>query len=167
MIDVETTRLRLHPVDEEEARRISVREPGPSDRWVSDYPFEGDVDALRGFLSACEQHGDQRPFGYFRISRRSDGHAVGGIGFKARPDEHGAVEIGYGLAPSMRGNGYAAEALIALVRFAAEHAVTLIRADTEVDNVASQRTLERAGFSRVATDSLLHHYEIRLDAAPT
>lgn len=164
VIDLETARLRLHAVDEDEARRISAREPGPSDRWVPDYPFEGDVDALRGLLRASEQHGDQRPFGYFRISRRSDGLAIGGIGFKGRPDERGTVEIGYGLAPSTRGNGYAAEALIAVIRFASEHAVTLVRAETDRENIASQRTLERAGFRRVAADDQLHHYEIHLNA---
>ena len=106
--------------------------------WVAD----------RSFLHAAEQHGDQRPFGYFRISRRSDGRAVGGVGFKSRPDKGRAVEIGYGLEPSARGNGYAAEALIALIGFASEHAVTLILADTDLDNIASQRTLEHAGFTR-------------------
>ena len=164
MIELETPRLRLHAVDDGEARRIIAREPGPSDMWVADYPFEGDLYALRSFLRACEQHGDQRPFGYFRISRRLDGLAVGGVGFKGRPDERGAVEIGYGLAPSARGNGYAAEALIALVGFACEHGVSLILADTDLDNIASQRTLEHAGFTRAATDPQLHHYQIHLDA---
>jgi RimJ/RimL family protein N-acetyltransferase len=137
VIELETTRLRLHAVDDGEARRIIAREPGPSDMWGTDYPFEGDLYALRSFLRACEQHGDQRPFGYFRISRRSDGLAVGGVGFKDRPDERGAVEIGYGLAPSARGNGYAAEALIALIGFASEHRVTVIVAGTDLDNIAS------------------------------
>ena len=153
MIELETLRLRLHAVDEEEARRIIARVPGPSDMWGPDYPFAGDLIALRGFLDASEMHGDQRPFGYFRISRRSDGLTVGGVGFKGRPDERGAVEIGYGLAPSARGSGYAAEAVIALIRFSSDHAVALILADTDLDNIASQRTLERAGFSRVAAAS--------------
>ena len=76
----------------------------------------------------------------------------------------GTVEIGYGLAPSARGNGYAAEALIALSGFASEHAMTPILADTDLDNIASERTLEHAGFTRAATDPQLHHYRIPLDA---
>jgi RimJ/RimL family protein N-acetyltransferase len=167
MIELATARLQLHPIDVDEAQRIYAGEPGPSDTWALGYPFEGDLDALRGFLRACEQHGDQRPFGYYRIDRRSDRLSVGGIGFMGRPDEHAMVEIGYGLAPSARGNGYAAEALTALVRFASTQSVTVVRADTDLDNIASQRTLERAGFTRIATDSELHHYEIRLTATQT
>ena len=52
--------------------------------------------------------------GYYRITRLADGRAVGGIGFKGQPDG-GCVEIGYGLAPSARGHGYAAEAVVALL----------------------------------------------------
>jgi hypothetical protein len=36
-------------------------------------------------------------------------------------------------------------------------------ADTTLDNVASQRTLLRAGFRLVSTDGDLHHYEALLD----
>lgn len=167
MTELESKRLRLYAVDDHEARRIRTHQPGPTDTWAPDYPFDGDIDALRGYLRAWEQHGDQRPFGYFRIDRRSDGLAVGGIGFMGRPDAHATVEIGYGLAPSARGSGYAAEALIALVKFASDQHVSLIRADTDLDNVASWRTLERAGFTRVATDAQLHHYELHLNATQT
>jgi RimJ/RimL family protein N-acetyltransferase len=35
-------------------------------------------------------------------------------------------------------------------------------ADTTLDNIASQRTLIRAGFHLVSTDAELHHYEVFL-----
>lgn len=35
-------------------------------------------------------------------------------------------------------------------------------AETTPDNVASQRTLIRAGFSRVSTDAELHHFALVL-----
>ena len=126
---------------------------------------EGDVGAVGAFLRATAALGEQRPFGYYRISRVSDGRAVGGIGFKGPPDG-GSVEIGYGLAPSARGHGYAAEALIALLAVAADHGVFTVIADTTLDNIASQRTLIRAGFRLVGTDAELHHYEALLDGPP-
>lgn len=156
-----TARLILHPVDEHEARRIRDRAVQPGDGWVVDYPFDGDVAALDGFLHATERNGDQRPYGYYQIRRRSDGLAIGGIGFLGPPDS-GVVEVGYGLAPSARGHGYAAEALVLLVQVAADLGVTTIRADTDLDNPASQRTLERAGFHHVGADSELCHYETHL-----
>ena len=75
------------------------------------------------FLRATATHGEQRPFGYYRITRLADGRAIGGLGFKSQPDG-GCVEIGYGLAPSARGDGYAAEAVIALLTVAADQGCT-------------------------------------------
>jgi RimJ/RimL family protein N-acetyltransferase len=115
-----------------------------------------------GFLRASAAHGEQRPFGYYRITRLADGRAVGGTGFKGQPDD-GCVEIGYGLAPSARGHGYAAEAVVALLAMAAGHGVPRVIADTALDNIASQRTLLRAGFRFVRTDDELRYYEALLD----
>jgi RimJ/RimL family protein N-acetyltransferase len=161
MTDIRTPRLQLHAIDVGEAERIVARSAGPVDAWADDFPFEGDVGAVGGFLRATAALGEQRPFGYYRITRQSDGRAVGGIGFKGQPDG-GCVEIGYGLAPSARGHGYAAEALIALLTVAADHGLVKVIADTTLDNIASQRTLSRAGFRLVSTDSEIYYYEVLL-----
>jgi RimJ/RimL family protein N-acetyltransferase len=92
----------------------------------------------------------------------ADGRAVGGIGFKVQPDG-GCVEIGYGLAPSARGHGYAAEAVIAVVAMAADHGLSRVIADTTPNNIASQRTLIRAGFRLVGTDAEHPCYEVLLE----
>lgn len=161
MTDLRTSRLQLHAIDVAEAERIVARSTGPADNWADDFPFEGDVVAVGGFLRATAALGEQRPFGYYRIARLSDGRAVGGIGFKGQPDG-GCVEIGYGLAPSARGHGYAAEAVIALLTVAADHGLSRVIADTTPDNIASQRTLVRSGFRLVSTDADLNHYEVLL-----
>ena len=160
-MDSRTARLSLHPIDEPEARRIYDRAPQSGDAWAADYPFEGDLAAIGSLLRATEQNGEQRPFGYYQIRRQSDGLAIGGVGFKGPPDG-GVVEIGYGLAPSARGHGYATEAVRSLVQMAVGLRVATIRAETDVDNVASQRTLEHAGFHQVEADSELCHYEVGL-----
>jgi RimJ/RimL family protein N-acetyltransferase len=157
--DIRTSRLELHAIDVAEAERIVARSAGSADTWADDYPFEGDVGAVGAFLRATAMHGEQRPFGYYRITRMADGRAIGGLGFKGRPDG-GRVEIGYGLAPSARGHGYAAEAVIALLTVAAGNGLSRVLADTTPDNIASQRTLIRAGFRLVSTDAELHHYEV-------
>jgi RimJ/RimL family protein N-acetyltransferase len=158
VIDVETPRLRLHAIDEPEARRICARLAGPTDAWAVDYPFAGDLVAVDAFLRTTEQLGEQRPFGYYQIIREADGLVVGGAGFKGPPRE-GIVEVGYGLAPSARGHGYAAEAVRALLTLAADHGVATVVADTTYDNVASQRTLANAGFTLVGVDADLQRYE--------
>jgi RimJ/RimL family protein N-acetyltransferase len=160
--DVATPRLTLHAIDVAEGERIAARSAGPADSWAEDFPFEGDVVAAGMFLRATTDLGEQQPFGYYRITRQADGQAVGGIGFMGQPDG-GCIEIGYGLAPSARGHGYAAEAVIAVLALAADHGVSKVVADTTVDNVASQRTLIRAGFRFVGTEGDLHQYEALLD----
>ena len=50
---------------------------------------------------------------------------------------------------------------------AADLVVTTIRADTDLDNVASQRTLEHAGFRQVEADSELYRYEARISQMRT
>ena len=121
---------------------------------------------MGAFLRATAARGEQRPFGYYRITRLADGRAVGGIGFKGQP-EGSCVEIGYGLAPSARGHGLAAEAVVALLGLAADEGLSSVIADTAVDNPASQRTLVRAGFWLVSTDDELHHHEALLDNIET
>ena len=165
MTYIRTPRLQLEAIDVAEAERIVARSAGPTDSWADDFPFEGDLGAVGGFLRATAAHGEQRPFGYYRITRLADERAIGGIGFKGQPDR-GGVEIGYGLAPSARRHGYAAEAVIALLTVAADHGLSRVTADTTLDNFASRRTLIRAGFRLVSTDAELHRYEVLLNGDP-
>jgi RimJ/RimL family protein N-acetyltransferase len=156
--DLHTPRLLLHPIDVAEAQRITDRRVADDDLWAADFPTEGDIRSVTAYLRRTEDHGEQRPFGFYRITRASDGRAIGGIGFKSRP-EHGSVEIGYGLAPSARGSGYAAEAAAALLTVATSHGLDRVVADTDRGNIASQRTLERAGFTCRRDEADLYFYE--------
>lgn len=60
--------------------------------------------------------------------------------------------IGIGLAPQFRGHGYGSAAQRMLVRYLFAHTqVNRIEATTEITNVAEQRALEKAGFTREGT----------------
>jgi RimJ/RimL family protein N-acetyltransferase len=57
--------------------------------------------------------------------------------------------IGIGLAPQFRGRGIGSEAQRLLVRYLFAHTqINRIEAVTEITNVAEQRALEKAGFTR-------------------
>lgn len=161
MADLTTPRLQLHAIDVAEAERIVAKSPGPQDAWADDFPFEGDVGAVRGFLRATGR-AEQRPFGFYRVTRLADGLAIGGVGFKGQPED-GCAEVGYGLVPSARGNGYAAEAVVAILAMAKDNGISRVIADTARDNIASQRSLVRAGFRLVGSDGELHYFEAVLD----
>jgi len=74
---------------------------------------------------------------------------VGWGGFKGEPDEDGAVEIGYAVAPAWEGRGVATAAVRALLREAwAVPEVRRVRAHTMPGPNGSVRVLQKAGFHR-------------------
>lgn len=166
MSDIRTPRLLLHAIDVAEGERIVARTPNASDCWADDFPFDGDIRGVEAFLHGTAAYGEQRPFGHYRVTRLADGRAVGGVGFKGRP-EGGCVEIGYGLSESARGHGYAPEAVAAVLTVAADHGLSKVVADTTLDNIPSQRTLIRAGFRLVRADDELTYFEARLAHEPS
>ncbi len=74
------------------------------------------------------------------------GTAVGGVGFKTPPAD-GQAEIGYGLAPSARGQGLMTEAVGGMLAIARRHGLAAVTAHTDPANLASIRVLERNGFA--------------------
>ncbi len=117
---------------------------------VHDYPHSDSMAAARGFRDGLTIDNWVPGFGMHLIVRVADGLVVGDVGFHAPPDERGAVEIGYGLAASARGHGYATRAVGLLCSRALEQpAVSTIIAETTDDNEASIRVLERCGFSPI------------------
>ncbi|MFE1784160.1 GNAT family N-acetyltransferase [Streptomyces sp. NPDC059506] len=163
MDDVMTARLVLHPISPAEAERVVAGRPGDGDRWAPGYPAEGDVSGAGRLLRACAETGDPRPFGTYEIRLREDGCAVGGVDFLGPPDEDGVVAIGYSLVPSVRGRGYASEALRALLHLARELGVSRVRGDADHGNAASQRVMAAAGMRLVAEDERVKYYEISWD----
>ncbi|KQV16579.1 MULTISPECIES: GNAT family N-acetyltransferase [unclassified Kitasatospora] len=162
MDDLLTERLTLHPFTPEEAGRVVAGEPGPTDLWAPGYPTEGEKTGARMFLKGCQDGNDPHPFGNFEIRRREDGVAIGGIGFHGGPDENGGVEVGYGLAEATRGQGYATEAVLAVLAHARSAGALVFRAETTTDNPASQGVLRKAGLALVRTDGDSLHYELPL-----
>jgi RimJ/RimL family protein N-acetyltransferase len=155
-----TPRTRLHLLTVEQARRIADVAPSDADRWADGFPMQDDRDAVGGFLKAAEAGLDAGPFGCYRIDD-ADGAAIGTIGFYGPPDTDGHVVIGYGLVPDSRGRGMATEAVGGLVGFCrSHHEVRAIVADTEQDNVASQRVLIKNGFEFERADDKLFYYRL-------
>ena len=81
------------------------------------------------------------------VVRPTDGQIVGDLGTHGPPDAAGSVEIGYSLAPGVRGRGIGTAAVAALVgRLSAVPEIRELTAITGAQNTASRRLLERQGF---------------------
>lgn len=71
---------------------------------------------------------------------------IGDLCFKGIRED-GSVEIGYGIHPEFEGQGLMSEAVDAMVKWAfTQNHVSKVLAETDPDNKASQRILEKAGF---------------------
>ncbi|MGM9619684.1 MAG: GNAT family N-acetyltransferase [Oscillospiraceae bacterium] len=88
---------------------------------------------------------------FWLIIRKADRCVVGSIDFKNVPDSRGEVEIGYGLGPEFEHKGYMTETVRAFCGWALrQDGVRHVIAETERDNAASQRVLQRCGFTEYA-----------------
>jgi len=85
----------------------------------------------------------------FLIFERTDGapRLVGSCGLGRRPS--GAVELGYWIARSFWGYGYATEASIALIDIAKSLGIVQLEGSHFLDNPASARVLEKLGFKPI------------------
>ena len=119
-----------------------------SARFLPGLPSPYTEEDARRYLEGCERlwaEGARFPFAI--VDARS-GDLLGAI--DVRPGGGGS-DVGYWVAPWARGRGVATRAL----RLAVRHAFGTLGADaleleTHLDNVASQRVAEAAGFTRVA-----------------
>ena len=80
-----------------------------------------------------------------------DGERIGFVAWRRRQMARTSFcwNVGIALAPENRGQGYGTAAQLLLVRYLFAHSqVNRIEAGTEVTNLAEQRALEKAGFTR-------------------
>jgi RimJ/RimL family protein N-acetyltransferase len=75
---------------------------------------------------------------------------VVGLCSVTRPPSAGIIDIGYGIAPSRQGRGFAKHAIGEIVAWARQSSgVTALTAETSISNQPSQRVLAANGFAQV------------------
>ncbi len=85
----------------------------------------------------------------WQIVLKSENVSIGSACFKGKADEKGEVEIGYGTDSGYRNRGYMTEAVTAICRWALkQHGVMAVIAETENENIASHRVLEKIGMRK-------------------
>ena len=150
-----------------ETERLAIRSLAPADeRAFIEMASDGSLREIFGDCSNCgewmgdwlreamqlEAEGDpRRAYIAFAIERRADGCTIGSVGTSYYEDM-GRVGITYFLGAQYRGHGYMAEAVQAFVRYVfGTYDVELLIATAARRNIASCRTLERAGFELTDT----------------
>ena len=132
---IETNRLKIYPASS------NVME-----KFIEMQTDEILKAAYTEMLEGCLKHPEQWKWYAIWMIELKDGTHIGELCFKGI-DSNGSVEIGYGISEAYEGNGYGTEAVLAVVHWAIEQKeVTRIEAETEPENIASQRVLEKCGF---------------------
>jgi len=140
--------MRMIPMTPEQCRAVAA-----ADRiadCAADFPQPGDRLIAAAYVEAPTPTIEQ-PWGMWLVVE--GGLAVGTVCLKHPPDPDGRVEIGYGIAPSVRNRGLASEAVATVIRLAMAAGARTITADTDVSNIASITVLARQGFSLAGQDS--------------
>jgi len=112
--------------------------------WEIPYPVERSRDCVEG---AIAQGGlVDGEWWTATVALRSDETVVGDLAINISQNWR-AAEVGYSLAPTFWGNGYASEALDALLNHLYDDlGIQRVSASLHPDNIASAMLLERAGF---------------------
>ncbi len=128
----------------------------------------GDPRAMRSVLQAWEegQPNLQPPLGRWAIERRTDVAVVGGLAIRLLPPDKKDLEISFQLRPDEWGQGYAAEAAAALIRWAFAQDAEELFAVVLPHNTRAIATIERLGMEWVGEttkyyDRTLQVYRIR------
>jgi ribosomal-protein-alanine N-acetyltransferase len=108
-----------------------------------------DLAAAERLLARIEACFQARTLFQWGVARRTDNGVIGTCTLASLSPEHRRAELGYALGRAYWGQGYMAEALPALLRYAfSTLRLHRIEADVDPRNGASIRSLERLGFRR-------------------
>jgi ribosomal-protein-alanine N-acetyltransferase len=144
---IETARLWLRRPRAGDAEAIFSRYAGdPRVTRYMGWPTHRSGEATRAFLDHCEAEWQRWKVGAYLIEARAGGALLGGTGLHLESPVRAAT--GYVFARDAWGMGYATEALRAVVELAARLGVLRLQALCHPDHAASQRVLEKGGFTR-------------------
>ena len=152
---IETSRLILRPFEEDDAQEafqwfgdplVMEFVPGGPDR---------SIEQTRTRLSNYRTHQAAHGFSKWIIVERASSRRIGDSGLLVL-DDYGWIDLGFRLARSSWGHGFATEAGFAWVRVAfGKFQLARLGAFSHQENVASIRVLEKLGFQSERRDTVM------------
>lgn len=144
---LETDRLILVEPTASDADAVFERYAGDPEvtRYLG-WPRHQSVADTRGFLAFSAAEWQRWSAGPYLIRARSDGRLLGGTGLGVERSEEAMT--GYVLAKDAWGQGYATEALRAMVEVSRQLDVVRVYALCHPEHHASWHVLEKCGFTR-------------------
>ena len=133
---IQTKRLTIHPASDAEMQDL-----------IAHTDDEGLKLAYTEMLTMTVENPQYRLWYAAWFIENTDGQRLGELCFKGLSAD-GTAEIGYGILPDFQNRGYATEAVKAVADWAlSQSGVNCITAETEADNLTSQKVLLNCGFA--------------------
>jgi RimJ/RimL family protein N-acetyltransferase len=149
MFSILTDRLILRDVTPADEPAMAALRMDPRMTQYNEYILSRTPEEVHAWIASTIDHNSRVPrFSWnLAIVRREDGAILGWIGTgQADEPERGDMDFGYALLPAHWGQGYASEALHALVDWCfANFDITQVYGECNVENPRSARVMEKAG----------------------
>lgn len=150
--EVRTDRLRMRRWRDEDREPFAAMNADP--QVMRHFPAPLDRAASDTFLDRIEARFEEQGYGLWALEVVDGPGFVGFTGLNPMPDGvpgAGGVEVGWRLARSAWGNGYATEAARAALDVARAAGLTEVWSMTAVTNLPSQAVMRRIGLRRHGT----------------
>jgi RimJ/RimL family protein N-acetyltransferase len=167
---LETERLRLIPLDLQnllllkEGRALMERNLGlETSKMVFDPQIQSEMEEAIDFWISQVGENEENYFWFtnWEMVLKEKNMSIGGIGLTGLPDRRGEVTVGYGVDGNFHRQGYATEALQAMISWIFNNAyVHTIIAETLKNNVASHKVLRKNGFIQASEKDLLYIWRL-------
>ncbi|MBG1242492.1 GNAT family N-acetyltransferase [Nostoc sp. NZL] len=169
-LHIVTQRLELLPCSLEVAQAVVTRNKSQIEKLLGvrvpdDWYGSEVLDIFPMYAQMLIDDPSQLGWGVWLMIHIADSTLIGDLGFIGKPDQTGTVEMGYEVLSAYRQQGFAFEAVEALVDFAfTQQELKRIIAHTPDDHVASIRILEKLGMQQIARDENLLKWELKLES---
>ena len=144
---LETERLRLDPITEEDAAGMFPIMGDPEVMAYWDVPEVDDPDFVRDVVAGQIADMQAQSAVHWGMRTLADGEFLGCCDLSEIDRRHRRAEIGFMLGRDAWGRGYALEAMRTVVAFAATNGLRKLTARTHLGNRRSESLLEKLGFT--------------------
>ena len=150
--DISTDRLLLRRIRITDAPDMYEYSKDPD---VTKYLFwdpHPNIEHTRNYVDYLQDRYRDGKYYDWAIVLKSSGKMIGTCGFSAISAEHRYAEVGYVLNPAFRGQGYAGEALSAVLEFAFRRMqLNRVEAKCVDENESSERVMQKVGMQYEGT----------------
>ncbi len=152
---IQTQRLELLPCSLEVAQAAIAKNAPLVEKYLAAFVpedwYKADVQGfLPKYIEMLEIDPSQLGYGVWLMIRTDDSTLIGDVGFVGKSNDEESLEIGYEVLSAYRNQGYATEAVAAIIDFAFKQLqIKKIIAHTPKDNVASIQIMEKLGMQNL------------------